>query len=63
MHVGYGLLALPISFLFVRCIEISTLRIRAEFLKAGSPAVHSVPWLARGLNLIGAIGLIYISRH
>jgi peptidoglycan/LPS O-acetylase OafA/YrhL len=63
VHIGFGLLALPLSFLFVRWIELPTLRIRGELLKAGSPAVRYAPWLAWGLSLVGVIGLIYLSRH
>ena len=63
VHIGFGFLALPLSFLFVRWIELPTLRIRGELLKAGSPAVRYAPWLAWGLSLVGVIGLIYLSRH
>jgi peptidoglycan/LPS O-acetylase OafA/YrhL len=63
VHIGFGLLALPLSFLFVRWIELPTLRIRGELLKAGSPAVRYAPWLAWGLSLVGVIGLISLSRH
>jgi peptidoglycan/LPS O-acetylase OafA/YrhL len=63
VHIGFGLLALPLSFLFVRWIELPTLRIRGELLKAGSPAVRYAPWLAWGVSLVGVIGLIYFSRH
>jgi peptidoglycan/LPS O-acetylase OafA/YrhL len=62
-RVGFGLLALPLSFLFVRWIELPTLRIRGELLKAGSPAVRYAPWLAWGVSLVGVIGLFYFSRH
>ena len=63
VHIGFGLLALPLSFLFVRWIELPVLRIRSEVLKARSPAVRYAPWLAWGVNLVGVIGLIYFSRH
>jgi peptidoglycan/LPS O-acetylase OafA/YrhL len=63
VHIGFGFLALPLSFLFVRWIELPTLRIRGELLKAGSPTVRYAPWLALGLSLVGVIGLIYLSRH
>jgi peptidoglycan/LPS O-acetylase OafA/YrhL len=63
VHIGFGLLALPLSFLFVRWIELPTLRIRGELLKVGSPAVRCAPWLAWGVSLVGVIGLIYFSRH
>jgi peptidoglycan/LPS O-acetylase OafA/YrhL len=63
VNVGFGLLGLPLSFLFVRWIELPTLRIRGEFLKAGSPAVRYAPWLAWGVSLVGVVGLIYFSRH
>ena len=39
VNIGFGLLALPLSYLFVRWIELPTLRIRGELLKTGSPAV------------------------
>jgi hypothetical protein len=63
IHVGFGLLALPLSFLFVRWIELPALRIRNEVLKARSPAVGYAMWFAWGVNLVGFIGLIYLSRH
>ena len=62
VHIGFGLLALPLSFLFVRWIELPALRVRGEFLKARSPAIRYAPWLAWGLNLAGVVGLIYTSR-
>jgi peptidoglycan/LPS O-acetylase OafA/YrhL len=63
VNIGFGLLALPLSYLFVRWIELPTLRIRGEFLKRGSPAVRYTPWLAWGLNLVGVAGLIYFIWH
>lgn len=63
LHIVFGLLALPLSFLFVRWIELPTLRIRSEILKARSPWIHCAPWLAWGLSLVGVIGLFYFSLH
>ena len=63
VHIGFGLLALPLSYIFVRWIELPTLRIRGELLKAGSPVVRHAPWLAWGVSLVGVCGLIYFSRH
>ena len=54
---------LPLSYIFVRWIELPTLRIRGELLKAGSPVVRHAPWLAWGVSLVGVCGLIYFSRH
>jgi peptidoglycan/LPS O-acetylase OafA/YrhL len=62
VHIGFGLLALPLSFLFVRWIELPALRIRGEMLKAKSPVIRYAPWLAWGLSLVGVIGLIYFSH-
>jgi hypothetical protein len=44
----FGLLALPLSFLFVRWIELPALRIRGEILKTRSPWILCAPWLAWG---------------
>jgi peptidoglycan/LPS O-acetylase OafA/YrhL len=59
MHIVFGLLALPLSFLFVRWIELPALRVRGEILKAKSPWINYAPWLAWGLCLVGVIALLY----
>jgi peptidoglycan/LPS O-acetylase OafA/YrhL len=63
LRVSCGLLALPLSFLFVRYIEIPSLRIRGEAIKGKSVWVRCSPWFAWGLNLVGVIGLAYLARH
>ncbi len=59
IHVVFGLLALPLSFLFVRYVELPTLGIRGKVLKSGSRVIRYAPWLAWGLNLVGVIRLVY----
>jgi peptidoglycan/LPS O-acetylase OafA/YrhL len=57
LGVASGLLALPISYLFVRWVEMPVLRVRGEMLKSGSPWVGYAPMLAWGLSLVGVVGL------
>lgn len=59
MRIVFGLLALPLSYLFVRWIELPTLRKRGKMLKARSAWIRRAPWLAWGLSLVGVLGLIY----
>ncbi len=40
LNIVFGLLALPLSFLFVRWIELPTLRIRGDMLRANSPWIR-----------------------
>lgn len=58
-----SLLALPISYAFVRWIELPTLRLRSRMLKQRSPLIAYAPYLAWGVSLIGIAGLIYAAMH
>lgn len=62
LDVFCGLLALPVSYLFVRFVELPCLARRNQALKAKSPWVGRAIWLAWGLSLIGFGGLIF-RRH
>ena len=63
LNIAFGLLALPLSFLFVRWIELPVLRIRGDMLKVKSPWIPFAPWLAWGLSSVGLIGLVYFALH
>lgn len=63
MGILVSLLALPISYAFVRWIELPTLRLRSRMLKGRSPLIAYAPYLAWGVSLIGIAGLIYAAGH
>ena len=63
LQVILGLLALPVSYFFVRLIEEPCLRQRARALKVESPWISRSPWIAWGLNGIGIVGLIVIAMR
>ncbi len=61
MNIIFGLLALPLSYFFVRWIELPGLRGRDAMLKSKSGWIAWAPWIAWGLNLVGLVGLLYIA--
>ena len=63
MGIFVSLLALPISYAFVRWIELPTLRLRSRMLKSRSPLIACAPYLAWGVSLIRIAGLIYAATH
>jgi peptidoglycan/LPS O-acetylase OafA/YrhL len=59
LAICFGLLALPVSYLFVRWIELPSLRKREEALKAKSRWIRLAPWIAWGLNTIGLLAICF----
>lgn len=60
LHVGYGLLAFPLSYGFVRWIEQPALRARNRMLGAKSPLIAHATWVAWGLSLAGLVQIALI---
>jgi peptidoglycan/LPS O-acetylase OafA/YrhL len=60
LKIIYGFIALPMSYLFVRFIELPCLRWRNRQLEAKSSIIGYAMWLAWGLNFLGLAGLAYI---
>ncbi len=63
LQILCGLLALPVSYLFVRCIELPTLRFRGQMLRDRSRWVYYAPYLAWSLSLVGIVALVHAATR